>query len=154
MEEFYSKIENEQKNMFKEIEEYLFELGYKPSRAKTKDLNIVFKNSKTKEHIVKFSIEKEKPVLKLKFYSSSIYSNVFSEAIKNTIEEYQYKYTGCYKCGKCKESLEGYIYEYPDGRKYFRCAKELISLPTVRMENLDEIKQMIRVHHSYLMNKI
>ena len=150
MDEFYSKITEEQKILFMEIENYLFDLGYKPSRAKTKDTNFVFKNPKTKEHIAKFSIENNKPILKLKFYSSSNYSKLFEEALRVVIEEYQYKYTGCYKCGKCKEFLEGYTYLYSDGRKYFRCGKELIPLPFIRTEDLEEIKLLINTHHSYL----
>lgn len=153
LDEFYLVTDSSDKDLFIEIEKHLASLGYKPSRAKTKDINIVFKNRDTKEHLAKYTIEKGKAVLKLKFYSSKSYSALFNEAIRITIEEYEFRYTGCYGCGKCKESLEGYQYEYSDGRKYFRCGKELIALPDVKLENLDEIIQLITTQHEYLLKR-
>ena len=153
MNSFYNHVHASTKVDFMELYAYLCELGYKPYRAKTKDINIVFKNSKTREHIAKFSIENREPVLKMKFYSIKHYSKVFSEAIRNTIEEYNYRYTGCYACGKCSDQLEGYDYTYPDGRHYFRCGKELIPIYDFQTNDLKEIKHLLNAHHDYLLKR-
>jgi hypothetical protein len=63
---FYESISDQERDMFLKLAQAVMLLGYKPKKAKTKAINYVFTNSKTKRHLMKFSIEKGKPVLKLK----------------------------------------------------------------------------------------
>lgn len=154
MSEYFDKLTGEQKKDFMAIHDLLCQLGYKPAKANTQELNIVFKNGQTREHIAKFSIENDRPVLKIKFYSSKNYSGLFAEAIRKTIEEYDYKYTGCYRCGKCHNRRRGYDYTYPDGRHYFRCGKELIAIYDFQHHDLEEIQYLINKHHQYLVSMI
>ena len=152
-EEFYQFIDADEFELFSDIASSAANLGYKAKRAKTKDVNIVFSNSKTKKHLLKFSIDKGKPILKMKYYASSEYSQLFSEAIRSTIEEYEHRYTGCYKCGKCKSKIEGYVYQYEDGRKYFRCGSELIEIPHFTKTDLPEIKKLLETQHRHFLNE-
>jgi hypothetical protein len=154
LEEFYGNISIENKLIFSKIAEYAVQLGYKVKKAKTQSINYVFVHNKIKKHIMKFSLEKRGPVLKLKFYASTEYSPLFREAVREVIEEFNYKYTGCYGCGKCKDSLEGYEYTFPDGRTYFRCGGELIALPEISQDHLPEILDLLQTQHQYYMTHL
>jgi len=153
LEEFYNLLDEENKRYFSKIADFAFSLGYKVKRAKTKDINFVFTNSKTKKHILKFAYEKNKAVVKLKYYASRDYSHFFQECIRETIEEYDFKYTGCYKCGKCKDGLKGYYYLYPNGRQYFRCGGELISLPHITENILPELLDLLKKQHEFYLEQ-
>ncbi|MRN56088.1 hypothetical protein [Paenibacillus monticola] len=150
---FYQSITEQERNTFSELAHAAMLLGYKPKKAKTQAVNYVFVNNRTKHHIMKFSIEKGKPILKLKFYASTEYSNLFQEGVRTTIEEYNYKYTGCYHCGKCTDELKGYVYKYNDGRTYFRCGGELISLPPISQNDIPEIIKLLERQHEYYLYK-
>ncbi|MFC3746029.1 hypothetical protein [Paenibacillus sp. GCM10012306] len=153
LDEFFQHLSDEDKLLYSKIADQAEKLGYKPRKAKTQALNFVFKNNKTKKHIMKFSIEKEIPVLKMKFYASLEYSYIFHDSVRFAIEEYNYKYTGCYNGGKCLDELEGYQYKYDDGRTYFRCGSELISLPPVTHHELPEILKLLNTQHQYYLSK-
>lgn len=153
LEEFYQQLSVKDMNIYCEIADYAAQLGYKPKKAKTQALNFVFNNNKTKKHIMKFSIEKGNPVLKMKFYATAAYSHIFRESLRAVVEEFNYKYTGCYNCGKCKDKLEGYEYSYEDGRTYFRCGGELISLLPITDKEVPEIKKLLHAQHEYYLEK-
>lgn len=153
LEQFYHCLSEEDKTIYAEIAMYAFQLGYKPKKAKTEAINFVFSNNKTKKHILKFSIEKGKPVLKMKFYASTEYSDLFHESVRAVIEEFNYKYTGCYNCGKCTDQLAGYEYNYPDGRKYFRCGLELMSLQPISRKEVPEIMNLLYHQHQYYLSR-
>ncbi|NJJ39111.1 hypothetical protein [Paenibacillus apii] len=153
LEEFYQCLSAEDRNIYSEIADYAIKLGYKPKKAKTQAINYVFNNNKTKKHLMKFSIEKGKPILKMKFYASTDYSYIFHESVRAVMEEYNYKYTGCYNCGKCKDGLEGYVYIYSDGRKYFRCGGELVSIQPISHKVIPEIKELLNTQHRYYLSK-
>lgn len=145
----YTNLSPEDRALFAEIAEYAMQLGYKPKKSKTAAINYVFTSSRIRKHLLKFSIEQGEPVLKMKFYASKNYSPLFQEGIRAVIEEYDYKYTGCYGCGKCPGELEGYTYVYPDGRSYFRCGGELISVPGITRDELPEIKELLERQHTF-----
>lgn len=151
---FLSNLNDEDKKIYSEIAFFAYDLGYRAKRAKTKDINYVFTNSKTKKHLIKFSYEDEKPKLKMKFYASNNYSSFFHDAVKEAIEIFNYKYTGCYRCGKCNNVPMGYTYVYPEGRKYFRCGNELISLPPLKKNIVPEVLSLIKTQHEYYLSQI
>ncbi|MEG0775347.1 hypothetical protein [Clostridium sp.] len=150
--DFLNSLNDVDKKIYSEIAIFTYELGYKAKRAKTKDINYVFTSSKTKKHLLKFSYKDNKPQLKMKFYASQDYSRIFHDSVKNVIEEYDFKYTGCYNCGKCNESPIGYIHEYPDGKRYFRCGNELIDILAITKEHVPEILRLIKTQHEYYLS--
>lgn len=152
--DFLNSLNEEDKKIYSEIANFANELGYKVKRAKTKDINYVFTSSKTKKHLLKFSYIDSKPQLKMKFYASKDYSNIFHDSIRETIEEFNFKYTGCYKCGRCKRTPEGYTYEYADGRKYFRCGSELIALPSITVDDVPEVLRLLKIQHEYYLSNV
>lgn len=147
--DFFNCLNEGDKRIYSEIANFAYELGYKAKRAKTKDINYVFTNSKTKKHLLKFSLKDDKPKLKMKFYAAKNYSTIFQHSVRNAIEEFNFKYTGCYKCGKCIGTPLGYNYEYPDGKSYFRCGSELIELISVDENIVQEILSLLKLQHEY-----
>jgi len=154
LDDFYEKLSEEEKAMYTEIADTALRLGYKPVRAKTQSMNYVFSSSRTRKHLLKFSFEQDRLVVKMKFYAAGSYSPLFHEAVKAVVEEFDYKYTGCYHCGKCADELEGYQYVYPDGRRYFRCGSELISLPAITPEDVPEIRELLERQHLFYLAKL
>jgi ferredoxin-like protein FixX len=150
--DFFNSLNDEDRIIYFKIANFAYELGYKAKRAKTKDINYVFTSSKIKRHLLKFSFKDGKPNLKMKFYASKNYSNIFNNSVRDVIEEFNFKYTGCYKCGKCKVTPSGYIYEYPDGKRYFRCGSELIELPSIDESIVPEILSLLKTQHEYYLS--
>jgi hypothetical protein len=145
--------------LFGEIAEYTISLGYIPKKAKTRVFNIDFSKNKLNKTILKLEAPDPKyvessPGIRLKFYANKDYSYIFKQSIKHVIEEFDGRYTGCYGCGKCKGTLEGYIYTYSDGKNIFRCGGELISIKDWHSKNLSEIKQLMKVQDEFWFNQI
>lgn len=151
--EFLKCIPEKYISNYREICEKAIALGYKPKRDKTKHLSISFISNKYKMTILRVILEKE-PSFRLKFYATKHYSSIFDESIKWIIEKYNYKYVGCYGCGKCKEDKkEGYYIDYNDGRKYFRCGFELIEIRKIDNCIKDEVIKMMEYQTKYYEEK-
>lgn len=78
---------------------------------------------------------------------------IFQNAIKNVIEEYDSKYTGCYGCGRCERKLEGYTYIYQDGRQVFRCGRELVPIYDYDEASIEEIKKLMNEQDEFYKEK-
>ena len=143
---FLDSINKKHYEIYMELTQYAVSLGYTPKRNKTQDFSIDFRKNKFKTSIMKMDMHAEQniPGLRLKFYASENYSQVFRDSIKKVIEEFDGRYTGCYGCGRCKGKLEGYTYVYPDGKKIFRCGRELIPILDFTAQNIEEIKELIK----------
>ncbi|RPI88462.1 MAG: hypothetical protein EHM41_01195 [Chloroflexi bacterium] len=148
MDDYFALLSADEKAIFTTIASYAFTLDYKAKRDKSKTLSYTFTHSNVKRLILRFSSSKGKPIIKLKFFASPYYSSFFQEAIRAVIEEYDYKYTGCYGCGKCN-STEGYRYKYPDGREYYRCGTELIELTDISNLPVPELLDLLKKQHDY-----
>lgn len=152
MSDYFETLTEMEKPVFSAMAEFAFQLGYKAKRDKSKTLSYTFTHRNVKKYILRFSSEKGKPIIKLKFFASKQYSEFFQEAIRTVIEEYEYKYTGCYGCGECG-GTQGYTYKYPDGRGYYRCGKELIDLIDIPKIPLSEMFALFKTQHDfYILN--
>ena len=148
MEDYLNTLPDNQRTKFLTIANFAFSLGYKAKKDKTSALGYTFTNNKIKKTLLRFTSQQGKPILKLKFFASYSYSVFFQNLIRSTIEEYDYKYTGCYGCGKC-DGTEGYQYQYPDGREYFRCGLELIEIFDVENVPVEEFLLLFKKQHEY-----
>ena len=149
-----------EKDVFRELAQYAAELGYTPRYGKNAHGQVVylsFIKGKVNRTLMKFRIwgpyedvafyeqgNEGKVQLILSFYATREYSDIFHQGVKRVIEEFGGKYTGCYGCGKCQGEPKGYIYQYPDGKKVFRCGGELIELPAIGRKRAAEIKAMLK----------
>ena len=151
MDDYFETLTAEEKAVYSALAEYAFSLGYKAKKDKTKTLSYTFIHPRVKQRILRFSSDKGKPVVKLKFFASQSYTPYFHEAIRTVIEEYNYRYTGCYGCGTC-DGTHGYTYKYPDGRQYDRYGTELIDLSGVTEDLLPEIFLLLQKQHQYYLD--
>jgi len=160
LESYLDGIREEFRSMFWELAQYADALGYRPVRNKTKEMSLDFRKSSCRATIMKMAEhesghgsygygERDRPELRLKFYASREYSQIFREGIRTVIENFNGRYTGCYGCGRCKGEPQGYVYIYPDGRRVFRCGSELISIFDYSAEDLPEIKNLLRAQDEY-----
>jgi hypothetical protein len=154
LDEFYRMVPEDNVQFYKDMAQTAIHLGYKPKRDKTKHLALSFSSSKYKVTILRFVCEKNQPSFRLKFFATKNYSAVFDESIKHTLEEYNFKYVGCYGCEKCPDVLEGYDVVYEDGRKYFRCGFELIEVSKIDNEIEKEVEEMLETQTKYYEIKI
>jgi hypothetical protein len=150
---YYLLLKEEQKKLFQIVADHALSINYKPKKLKTKTTTFSFINPMLKKTIVKFTVRKKEPVLAMRFCASQNYSEFFHEQIRRTIEEFDYRYTGCYGCKKCKRELEGYTYTYKDGRKYFVCGNALIELSEPSMANIDEIRNLLNAQNEFYLNR-
>ena len=156
LEEFLAELPPEWREPFREVGRCAMALGYTPKRTKTRHPALDFSKSRVKRTILKLErydngVPANGPGIRLKFYASPAYSTVFRNGVQRVIEEFGGKYTGCYGCGRCAGEPQGYRFRYPDGREIFRCGSELIRLPQVRADDVDEIKELLRVQDAYFL---
>ncbi|OOM78185.1 hypothetical protein CLPUN_20440 [Clostridium puniceum] len=162
--ELLSNIDVKYNLMFLELGEYAVNLGYNPVRNKTSDVIIDFRKNKVKKTILKMEAKEQKhdgykygerniPGLRLRFFAAKEYSDIFKHGIKNVIEEYDGKYTGCYGCGRC-DGTEGYDFIYPDERQVYRCGVELISIFNFTEKDIPEIKKLLKIQDDYYLEKL
>ncbi len=154
------RIPPEYHRLFTELAEFAISLGYLPKRTPAKDVAIDFSNRRTRRTILKLEEKEQKhdgyrcgergiPGIRLKFFAAAEYSAIFRNGVKNVIEEFDGKYTGCYGCGDCGADHQGYNYQYPDGRTVFRCGRELISVFDFSAGSLDEMKSLLKKQAEY-----
>ena len=161
-----SKMNDEDKIIYRPIAEYAAELGYTPKQIKTAggvSEELVFTKSRIKRTLLRIHPTKQatptkilqtgKAGFKLFFCATPQYSEPFQEGIKRVIEAYDGKYTGCSRCGRCKGESEGYTYVYPDGKMVFRCGGVLIALHTISKENIEEIRTMMKTQDDFWMKQ-
>ena len=158
LDDFLNNLPEKDKTFFVSTAEYAISLNYLPKKSKTRVYNLDFINSKLKRTLLKLEAPDTKKQdstsgIRLKFYANKEYSDVFQEAIKRVIEEYDGRYTGCYGCGKCTGEKEGYFYVYSDGRRIFRCGSELIPVIGWNENSIVEIKQLMNVQNDFWINK-
>ncbi len=159
LKDFISELPELYREMFKDIADYTISLGYTPKKTKSKDFALDFSKSKVKRTILKMEIhdnakKESAPGLRLKFYASKNYSDIFKLGVQKVVEEFNGKYTGCYGCGRCKGELEGYIFTYIDGSSVFRCGNELIAIHNFSSNNVPEIKSLLKVQDEFFIKSI
>ena len=145
IEDFLIKQDESDRAFYRPIIDLLTCLGYSPKRTASATFGLDFRHPGLDQTIAKFYPHD----FRLKYYASHDYSEKFHTSVKNVIEEFQGKYTGCYGCGRCGEELLGYTYVYEDGRKVFRCGRELNTIPNASIEDLEEIMRLIQAQHDF-----
>ena len=106
--------------MFRELAAHAVTLGYTPSKTKTSDMCLDFRNARLGRTLMKLEQHEQKhdgyrykeramPGLRLRFHAAASDEPIFRSGIRRVIEEFDRKYTGCYGCGACKGELRGYI---------------------------------------------
>ncbi len=154
MEFDFQELSPAEKSRLTAIADFACELGYSPKRDKSRSISYTFHHPKVKKTILRFVTRQGRPVLSMKFFSSKEYSEFFHQTIRAAIEEYDYKYTGCYGCDNHCNKTDGYRYRYPDGREYYRCGTELIEIQDFTRAPLEETLALLKRQHEFYLSKL
>lgn len=149
----YPSLSEEEYLVFSAAAETMFGLGYKLKPDKSKTPGYTFVHPRVKKYILRFSFQKNQPLLRMKFFATREYSDFFHQAVRAVIEEYDYRYTGCYGCGKCDGS-QGYTYSYSDGQTYYRCGSELIEITDIKNIPVVEMCSLLKNQHAFYLAEL
>lgn len=137
------KVSDEEARRYRRLAEKALSLGYRVQKDRTKTPSYSFVSRRYRQTLLRLVDDGKKVGMRIKFYGVRGYSEVFQEALKRTIEEYDFRYTGCYGCGRCQNGPLGYTVDYPDGRRYFRCGQELIEFQVLDDATLIEAERLM-----------
>jgi hypothetical protein len=152
LDDYLAPLAMDERSIFSTIANFAFSLGYKAKKDKTNTLGYTFTHTRVKKPILRFTRSRNMPIIRFKFFASSAYSQFFHEAIRRTIEEYDFRYTGCYGCGGC-DGTRGYRYRYPDGREFYRCGAELIEIENILHIPIGELLELFKAQHDYYLSE-
>lgn len=135
---------------YQKIAEYAISLGYMPVLKGSHKDYADFTNSKLKRTILKINTNSNYRCIAMKFYALSRYSGIFQDAIDKRLDYwnklgYEAK---CFGCGKC-DGTHGYKCITHSGTKGFLCGLGVIPIPTFKSENIDEVKEAIKIQDDF-----
>ena len=155
---FLSELDDENKQIYKDIIMYLSALGYNPKKEKS---NISFKHDRHNKQMIKIGMKTNKkndssPFLSLRFSACKNYSQRFIDVVCAYIIKYPARTSGCINnggCGFCAGEPHTHVYTYtfPDGEIKSHCGAYAIEIPSVTKNDICEIKKLIREEHEYLL---
>lgn len=139
----------ESQQTYRAIVRRALDLGYRVRKDKTKTPSYSLYSPEFRQTVLRVTDDGKRVSLRLKFFGVEVYPRRLEEALKRTIEEYDFRYTGCYGCGRCTAEPLGYTISYEDGRRYFRCGFELIAIHDLDEELGKEIEVIVEEQTRY-----
>lgn len=151
--EFNEMICAEEKSVYKPIMEYLTELNYTPIKKRTKGFILSFTNLEHNRVMARFGIREGSlnSFFGLRFSACNTYSDKFANVIRERIESKNNRLAKCDSCKYCKGNKFVYVYKFPNGETKAACGAFMLDIPNVKMEDIDEIKKLIKEQHEYFM---
>ena len=148
-------IGDEIRPLYHEIINCLSELGYNPQKDKS---NISFKHDLHNKQIAKMGIKKNKefsPFFALRFSACNGFSQRFADIVSAAIIKYPSKVPRCIigNCNYCAGEPDTHVYTYtfPDGKRKSHCGAFALEIPDITIDDMDEIKKLIKEEHEYLL---
>jgi hypothetical protein len=144
--EVLGSMPREVNDVFEEVYFFLFSLGYKAKEARTKDHALYFMRKGKK--IAKFAQSSSTGEFSfhIRFDASREYSEYFNEKVKKAVESFYYRYAARISH---TDIDHGYIYQTPDGVKYWYWPEELIDIGMPPMKVLPELKKLLATQAKY-----
>lgn len=140
---------DETQQIYRTVVQRALDLGYRVLKDRTKTPSYSLYSPQFRQTILRVTDDGKKVSLRLKFFGVTGYSRRLDAALKRTIEQYDFRYTGCYGCGRCTAETLGYTISYEDGRSYFRCGFELIEIHDLNPELGKEIEGVVEEQTRY-----
>jgi len=155
-----SPFESRIQLLYQDIILYLSELGYRPKKAGS---SISFTNDVHGKQIAKIGTDINKneahaPWFSLRFSACKGYSQRFADIVRDAIIKVtannQYRLARCTtgECNGCKGESGSHIYTsiLPNGERLASCGAYAIKIPNISIDDLNEIKELIKEEHEYL----
>lgn len=155
IEQYLSQLAGEEQKVYRELIEYLSELGYNP---KKEGLRISFKHDSHNKQIAKIGMSKGKqprPIFKLRFSACRDYSGRFKDIVNKAVSKDNFNESRCIygNCDFCAGEAKSHVYagETPDGTLRYHCGSSALEIPDIKAEDSVEIKRLMKEEHIYLM---
>ncbi len=143
--------------IYREIIQYLGELGYHPHKDKA---NLSFKHDLHNKQIAKMGIRANKkngpsPFFALRFSACRGYSQRFTDIVGAYIAQYPARGARCTSngCNFCAGEADTHVYTYtfPNGEIQSHCGAYAVTIPGITIADIAEIKKLIQEEHEYLL---
>ena len=140
----------------REIAHYLSGFGYNPVKLKS---CITYKHKSHNKQIVKMG----NGFISLRFSACRGYTQRFSDIVSAAIDKVSpsnpannpYQVARCIMgdCNACGGKADTHVYShiYPDGETKYMCGCYAMRIPDMTMDDIPEIKRLIKEEHEYLM---
>jgi len=159
---FLAQLDDENRALYGEITGYLAELGYNPYRQRS---YIVFKHDAHGKQMAKVGVKNKKeyltyqampePYFALRFSACRGYSRRFEDIVRAAVSRESFRQAACLtnECGYCAGEPATHVYacEFPDGESRSHCGAHALVIPGVTLRDIEEIKQLLKEEHRYLM---
>jgi len=153
---FLAMVDEKTRPQYKEIIEYLSEVGYNPYKQRS---YIVFKHDLHNKQIAKTGIRINKgkaPFFALRFSACKNYPEKFAEIVKETIiGDVINKGAACMRneCVYCAGESATHVYNYtfPSGETKTLCGASALEIPSITVNNIPSIKALIMEENVYLL---
>ncbi len=154
---FLASLDDQTKPLYEALAGTLQDLGYQPKKEKS---NISFKHDLHNKQMAKMGVKAAKtkgpsPFFSLRFSACRGYSQRFENIICAYAAQYPAREARCTSgaCNFCQGEAVTHVYTVtsPDGQTKKHCGAYAIEIPAIAAEDLDELKELIREEHAYLM---
>lgn len=152
-ETFLSMLSADERLIYEPIIAHLLELGYRPQKQSVRGYVVSFKHTLHDRQIAKIGIRGKKPAVffALRFSACAGYSQRFVDVVRDIVLASDQYVVRCDTCRLCKGDRHMYTYELPNGEIASRCGAYAYEIPGVTLEDVDEIKRLIKEQHEYFM---
>ncbi len=151
---FLTGLSEDQKSLFGELILQLSALGYSPCKQRS---YIVFKHKQHNKQMAKMGFKRNKaqmPFFELRFSACRGYSKRFEDIVCAHVCSKSFKEAQCMnnRCDYCMGDAFSHVYTcvLPDGEVKHQCGATAIEIPDMKAEDIEELKQLIRKEHTYL----
>jgi len=136
--------------LYQELAAYLSELGYSPKKQRS---YLVFKHELHGKQMAKMGIKNNKshmPYFALRFSACKEYSQKLADIVSTAVSKPHYPQAGCIQgdCDYCSGEASSHVYSH--GGKYL-CGARQFDIPDITLEDMMELKQLIKEEHEYLL---
>ena len=151
---YLSQLGDEIRALYKNIALFLSGLGYNPKKEKS---GISFKHDLHNKQIAKMGISGNAgvPFFSLRFSACRGYSQRFDTIVSTAAVKFSTRIARCKnaECDWCKGEADTHVYicALPDGEKKYMCGAFALEIPNITENDIDEIKELIKQEHEYLM---
>lgn len=148
-----SSLSPELSGIYRELIQYLSDLGYGPKRQRSA---IVFNCPWHGKQIAKTGFDRKgEPFFALRFSACREYSPRFEKIVGDWVAGPKYRAAPCTQdaCGFCKGKPEEHTYGYtmPDGEVRRHCGSIALAIPGLNRSDLPEVKRLMEEEHRFLM---
>lgn len=153
--DFLSALGDESRPYYQDIIMVLSELGYHPQKERS---TILFKHDLHNKQMAKMGFKKNKaqtPTFALRFSACRSYSQRFADIVSAAVINNPARAARCTDngCNFCRGEAASHVYTctFPGGESKSHCGAYALEIPDITSDDIEEIKNLIKEQHIYLL---